>query len=59
MTGRGYTVVEVNQPDRATRYLKGKSDPTDAESAARAVLAGVAGATPKSDDGEVEIIRML
>ena len=59
MTGRGYAVVEVNRPDRATRYRKGKSDPTDAESAARAVLAGVAGATPKSGDGEVEMIRML
>ena len=59
MTGRGYAVIEVNRPDRATRYLKGKSDPTDAESAARAVLAGVAGAIPKSGDGEVEMIRML
>ena len=59
MTGRGYAVIEVNRPDRSTRYLKGKSDPTDAESAARAVLAGVAGATPKSGDGEVEMIRML
>ena len=59
LTGRGYAVVEVNRPDRSTRYLKGKSDPTDAESAARAVLSGVAGATPKSGDGEVEMIRML
>ena len=59
LTGRGYTVVEVNRPDRSVRYRKGKSDPTDAESAARAVLAGVAGATPKSGDGEVEMIRML
>ena len=48
LTGRGYTVVEVN-PDRSTRYRKGKSDPTDAEMAARSVLAGVADATPKSD----------
>ena len=59
LTGRGYTVVEVNRPDRSVRYRKGKSDPTDAESAARAVLAGVAGATPKSGEGEVEMIRML
>ena len=59
LTGQGYTVVEVNRPDRSVRYRKGKSDPTDAESAARAVLAGVAGATPKSGDGEVEMIRML
>ena len=38
MTHRGHTVVEVNRPDRSTRYRKGKSDPTDAEMAARAVL---------------------
>ena len=59
LTGRGYTVVEVNRPDRSTRYRKGKSDPTDAEMAARSVLAGVAAATPKSGQGEVEMIRML
>ena len=59
LTGRGYTVVEVNCPDRSTRYRKGKSDPTDAEMAARSVLAGVADATPKSGQGEVEMIRML
>ena len=59
LTGRGHTVVEVNRPDRSTRYRKGKSDPTDAEMAARAVLAGVAHATPKSGEGEVEMIRML
>ena len=41
-----------------TRYRKGKSDPTDAEAAARAVLSGVADATPKSGEGEVEMIRM-
>ena len=59
LTGRGHTVVEVNRPDRSTRYRKGKSDPTDAEMAARAVLAGVAGATPKSGEGEAGMIRML
>ena len=59
LINRGFTVVEVNRPDRSARYRKGKSDPTDAELAARAVLAGVASATPKSGDGEVEMIRML
>ena len=59
LTGRGHTVVEVNRPDRSVRRRKGKSDPTDAETAARAVLAGVADATPKSGQGEVEMIRML
>ena len=59
LISRGFTVVEVNRPDRSTRYRKGKSDPTDAEMAARAVLAGVANATPKSGEGEIEMIRML
>ena len=59
LTGRGFSVVEVNRPDRSVRYRKGKSDPTDAEMAARAVLAGVATATPKSGEGEVEMLRML
>ena len=59
LTCRGYIVIEVNRPDRSVRYRKGKSDPTDAEMAARAVLAGVADATPKSGKGEVEMIRML
>ena len=59
LASRGHTVVEVNRPDRSTRYRKGKSDPTDAEMAARAVLAGVADATPKSGEGEVEMIRMF
>ncbi len=52
-------VVEVNRPDRSVRHRKGKSDPVDAEMAARAALAGVADATPKSGQGEVEMIRML
>ena len=59
MTGRGHTVIEANRPDRSVRYRKGKSDPTDAEMAARSVIAGVADATPKSGEGEVEMLRML
>jgi transposase len=39
-------VLEVNRPDRAARRSRGKSDPTDAENAARAVLAGKATAIP-------------
>ena len=46
-------------PTDSVRYRKGKSDPTDAEMAARSVLAGIANATPKSGEGEVEMIRML
>jgi transposase len=55
----GHRVIEVNRPDRATRRRVGKSDPIDAESAARAVLAGIATAIPKAGDGRVEMIRML
>jgi transposase len=59
LTSRGRTVVEVNRPDRSTRRRKGKSDPIDAEMAARAVLANLAHSTPKSGGGKVEMIRML
>jgi transposase len=56
---RGHRVVEVNRPDRATRHRLGKSDPIDAEMAARLVLSGVARGTPKAGDGQVEMLRML
>ena len=59
LTTRGHAVIEVNRPDKSTRHRSGKSDPTDAEMAAKAVLSGVANGTPKSGDGEVEMIRML
>jgi transposase len=52
-------VVEVDRPDRRTRRQRGRSDPIDAEAAARAVLAGVATAAPKRRDGIVEAIRVL
>lgn len=52
-------VLEVNRPDRAKRRLQGKSDPTDAESAARAVLAGVATAIPKTQSGAAEAMRTI
>ena len=56
---QGVAVVEVDRPDRRTRRQRGKSDPIDAEAAARAVLAGVATAVPKRRDGIVESIRAL
>ena len=52
-------VYEVNRPNRAKRRLRGKSDPTDAESAARSVLAKESTAIPKSHDGAVEALRYL
>ena len=52
-------VIEVDRPDRRTRRAKGKSDPIDAECAARAVLSGTADTTPKARTGIVESVRML
>jgi transposase len=45
---QGYQVVEVNRPNRQARRRRGKSDPMDAEAAARAALAGEATTTPKA-----------
>lgn len=59
MRERGVTVLEINRPDRSRRRLRGKSDPTDAENAARAVLAGDARAIPKTQCGVVEAMRAV
>ncbi|MCX5377569.1 IS110 family transposase [Streptomyces sp. NBC_00091] len=55
----GIDVVEINQPDRATRRKRGKTDAIDADAAARAVLSGRATTMPKSADGPVEDMRVL
>jgi transposase len=55
----GVEVFEVNRPNRAVRRLRGKSDPTDALNAARAVLNGEATAVPKSQSGVVEAMRAI
>ena len=55
----GIRVWEVIRPNRQTRRRHGKSDPTDAIAAARAVLSGEADAVPKSGDGNIEAIRVL
>src|SRR5207247_9611687 len=52
-------VVEVNQPHLHARQRLGKSDPIDAELAARAALSGTATAVPKQTSGIVEAIRQL
>lgn len=59
LTDYGLEVVEVDRGDRKTRRRRGKSDPIDAECAARAALNGQAHTTPKSRDGAVEMIRVL
>jgi transposase len=55
----GISVMEVERPKRRHLRRNGKSDPIDAEAAARAVLAGEAVGEPKSADGKVEMIRLL
>jgi transposase len=55
----GLEAVEVNRPDRSLRRRQGKSDPIDAQAAARATLAGVAATAPKTREGQVEMIRVL
>jgi transposase len=55
-------VLEVERPEhrrRSSRRNLQKSDPSDAYSAARALLAGESSGVPKSGDGEVEMIRTL
>lgn len=59
LQSKDITVYEVNRPNRAKRRLVGKSDTTDAENAARSVLAEESNAIPKSHDGLVEALRCL
>ena len=59
LTGRGVRVIEINCPNRSRRRRKGKSDPVDAENAARAVLAGEATAIPQDRHGLVAELRLL
>lgn len=55
----GIEVCDVNRPDRSKRRLQGKSDPTDAESAARSVLSGSATAIAKTPSGAAEMMRVV
>lgn len=56
---QGVELVEVDRPDRKTRRSAGKSDPIDAEVAARAALARVRTGVPKVRDGKVEALRNI
>ena len=53
------TLVEINQPSRQLRAVKGKTDALDAESAARNVLNNTAVAVAKDTDGIIEAIRQI
>jgi len=62
LRAREIEVLEVERPKhrrRSSRSNVEKSDPSDAERAARAVLSGEASGVPKSGDGRVEMIRAL
>lgn len=59
LTAAGVDVIEINRPDRQMRRRRGKSDPTDAEAAARAVLSGEASLTPKDTSSTTEAVRAL
>lgn len=52
---KGVEVIEVNQPDKAHRRRRGKTDALDAEAAAHAVLSGRSTAIAKVGDGPVEV----
>lgn len=59
LLSKGYTVLDVMRPNRQSRYLHGKSDSLDAESAARSVLNGQATALTKAQTGSSEMIRHI
>jgi transposase len=59
LKAEGIPTREVIRSKRRDQYRSGKSDPIDAEAAARAVLAGTATGKPKDADGQVEMIRAL
>ncbi len=56
---QGCAVIEVNRPNRQTRRARGKSDPVDADAAARAVLSGEATTIAKDDQALVGMICSL
>ncbi len=55
----GVPVIEVDCPNRQNRRRRGKNDPIDALSAARATLSGDASGLAKTRNGAVEAIRVL
>jgi transposase len=59
LKAKGVEVLEVGRPKRRDQHRCGKSDPIDAELAARAVLAGTAMGQAKGSEGTVEMNRVL
>jgi transposase len=52
-------VLEVGRPKRRDQHRSAKSDPIDAEIAARAVLSGTDIGETKGTEGQVEMVRVL
>jgi transposase len=59
LSSHGQRVTEVARPGRQHRARHGKSDPSDANAAAAALLSGDALGVPKSADGIIEALRIL
>lgn len=59
LSAEGVALAEIDRPNRKTRRRAGKSDPVDAEAAARTALAGVRIGIPKDRGGQVEALRTL
>jgi transposase len=59
LQAEGIAMVEVDRPNRQRRRRKGKSDPEDAISAARAAFSGDACGAAKTQDGNVEALRVI
>jgi transposase len=59
LTQRGEPTHEVSRPNRRLRRERGKSDPIDAEAAARSVLAEQSLVVPKAADTASESLRQL
>lgn len=59
LMAKGHVVLDVMRPNRQLRYLHGKSDSLDAESAAMSVLSGQATAQAKAQTGSSEMIRHI
>lgn len=52
-------MIEVDRPNRQRRRRRGKSDPQDAITAARATQSGDSDGLAKTRDGNVEAMRVL
>ena len=59
LTNLDIAVIEVGRPNRQHRRRHGKSDTTDAISAARAVQSGQAAGQPRGSQGPTEALRTI